>query len=61
MSKKYPCNINGKFFRCEFGGTKRYNFGFIQGASYYCRKVKSWCHDLKKCPLGSEAVDKKDQ
>ena len=38
-------------YACEYGGNKRYNYGFMSGMSLYCRKEKKWLHDLDKCPL----------
>ena len=35
---------------CEYGGNKRYNYGFISGMSSFCRLSKKWVHDLKSCP-----------
>ena len=35
---------------CEYGGNKRYNYGFTSGMASYCRLSKKWIHDLKSCP-----------
>ena len=47
---KYPCSmINGL---CEYGGNKRYNYGFVSGTASFCRfpKVDKWVSDLDLCP-----------
>jgi hypothetical protein len=47
--KKYPCSISVSKF-CEYGGNKRYNYGFCNGTASYCRLIKKWISDIKKCP-----------
>ena len=48
--KEYPCP-KSLTKMCQYGGNKRYNYGFMSGTSSYCRKDKKWVHDLKDCPL----------
>jgi hypothetical protein len=48
--KEYLCSLS-KTKMCKFGGNKYYNFGFLKGTAGYCRKIKKWISDIKKCPL----------
>lgn len=55
--KEYPCLLS-ETKMCQYGGNKRYNYGFTSGTSSYCRKDKKWVHDLKQCPLTANVVEK---
>lgn len=55
--KEYTCPLS-KTKMCRYGGNKRYNYGFMSGSSSYCRKDRKWVHNLKKCPLTSDVVEK---
>ena len=48
--KKYYCPLRKEL--CEFGGNKRYNYGFVSGTASYCRKIKIFICDFndRKCP-----------
>lgn len=47
--KKYPCKLS-KMGMCQYGGNKRYNYGFVSGTASYCYFAKRWITDLKECP-----------
>ena len=48
------CCYTGKI--CKYGGNRTYNYGFLTGTASFCRKEKSFCSDMKKCPLVDEEV-----
>jgi hypothetical protein len=48
--KEYPCRMS-RTKQCKYGGAKIYNYGFLSGASEYCRKEKKFICDMQKCPL----------
>ena len=49
----FPCPLSPHSY-CKHGGNKAYNYGFTYGASGYCRKVKTWIHDLDVCPIADD-------
>ena len=53
--KEYPCELS-KTGTCQYGGGKRFNYGFVSGTASYCRKSKRFIYNLLfqkdiKCPL----------
>lgn len=57
--KKYPCpKCLDDQSGCEFGGMKYYNYGFLQGTDFYCRKNKQYVCYIDKCPLGKDVVER---
>ena len=48
--KLYHCPLSPTKM-CRYGGNKVYNYGFMTGASSYCRKDKQFVDKLEKCPL----------
>jgi len=51
--KEYPCILSPTKL-CNYGGNKRYNYGFLSGTAEYCRKIKCWIVDIKDCPKIAE-------
>jgi hypothetical protein len=51
--KKYPCKLAIEKV-CQYGGGKRFNYGFVNGTAEYCRKYKRWVSNLKECPAMAE-------
>lgn len=51
--KRYFCPLSPTRM-CQYGGNKRYDYGFMSGTSSYCRKDKRWVHDIKECPLNND-------
>jgi hypothetical protein len=51
--KKYYCPLSLDK-KCEFGGSKRFNYGFMNGTNFYCRKAKRMIDGMfgeLKCPI----------
>ena len=55
--KKYPCKLS-ESLTCEYGGNKRYNYGFVSGTAGYCRKLNKWVSDIEKCPKDLKGENK---
>ncbi len=49
---KNHCNRahRGNSGGCEYGGNKRYNYGFMSGTASFCRFNLRWLHDFSGCP-----------
>lgn len=58
--KKYHCPraYGGNGGGCEYGGNKRFNYGFMSGTSSYCWLVKKWIHDFIGCPKDGRKANK---
>ena len=54
MACKHYCAYanRGNGGRCQYGGNRRYNYGFVFGTASYCYKSKKWLAnlDIMKCP-----------
>ena len=50
--KKYYCvrAYGGNSGGCEYGGNKRFNYGFVSGLSAYCRLNKKFLDAFMGCP-----------
>ena len=53
--KEYPCELSDSGF-CIYGGSKRFNYGFVCGSAGYCRKEKRFIYNMLfgkyiSCPL----------
>ena len=45
--------------QCEYGGNKRFSYGFCSGMAEYCHKAKKWVSDLSECPLNESLQGEK--
>ena len=57
MTTLYWCDLIKD--SCRHGGTKYFNYGFVQGTAGYCYLARRWvtqttalCNTLKECPKG---------
>jgi len=54
--REYPCNLSPSRV-CEYGGNRRYNYGFLSGMASWCGLEKRWVSGLKKCPRDNETTE----
>lgn len=55
MSKKYFCSLSISK-ECEYGGSKKYNYGFFVGTGSYCRLYNLWISDMNRCPAETKTL-----
>ena len=51
----FPCGF------CECAHQELRNYGVIKGLDIYCRLVKTWTSNLKKCPVEDKAREIKEK
>jgi len=56
--KQYPCSMS-KSGSCEHGGNKSFNYGFMRGASSYCRHPREhrFLNDMNECPKDKQELN----